>query len=104
MGDESERQIIITALEEDEIYPNADNDGNAIIDAADPKCSRCKIGDETPLHLLTGCKPLATLRLQIFGRAELVGPGEVPDFSDIPAYKLIAFFREAKFDTLTMLP
>ena len=35
---------------------------------------------------------------------DLVGPKEVPDFSDIPVYKLIAFFREAKFESLSMLP
>ena len=48
--------------------------------------------------------PLATLRLRIFGREDLVGPGEIPDFSDLPVYKLISFFREAGFETLSMLP
>ena len=98
--DESERQGYLEALG----WDNADDDGNAIIDAADPRCSRCNDGDETPLHLLSECRPLATLRHSIFGRADLVGPGEIPDFSDIPVYKLISFFREAKFETLTMLP
>ena len=81
-----------------------DDDGNAIIDAADPICDRCKEGEETPLHLLSDCDPLATLRMQIFGKHNLVEPGETPDFSEWPAYKLIAFFREAKFKALTMLP
>ena len=80
------------------------DDGNAIIDAADPKCGRCGIGDETPLHLLTDCQPLANLRMHIFGTHNLVNPGEIPDFSDLPVYKIIAFFREAKFETLQMLP
>merc|ERR1712242_399500 len=104
--DESERQRTIDALKiiEGHDYPNADGDGNAIIDAADPKCGRCHMGDETPLHLLAECENLGTLRLQIFGREDLVGPGEIPDFSDLPLHKLIAFFREAKFDTLLMLP
>ena len=47
---------------------------------------------------------MATLRLRIFGREDLVGPTEIPDFSDLPVYKLISFFREAKFECLTMLP
>ena len=76
-----------------------------VIDPADPTCERCKgKGDETPLHLLAECESLATLRLQIFGREDLVPPGAVPDFSDLPLYKIIAFFREAKFTTLSMLP
>ena len=98
--DESERQRYLEALD----WDNADDEGNAIIDAADPKCSRCLKGEETPLHLLSECDKLATLRHNIFGREDLVGPGEIPDFSDLPAYKLISFFREAKFETLTMLP
>ena len=31
-------------------------------------------------------------------------PGAVPDFSDLPLYQIIAFFREAKFSSLLMLP
>jgi len=98
--DESERQKILEALD----WDNADEDGNAIIDAADPKCHRCNDGEETPLHLLTECKELAKLRLNILGWPEPLGPGEIPDFSGIPVYKLISFFREAGFETLTMLP
>ena len=98
--DESERQRHLEALD----WDNADDDGNAVIDAPDPKCSRCHKGEETPLHLLSECDRLATLRLQIFGREDLVGPREIPDFSEFPPYKLIAFFREAKFETLPMLP
>ena len=98
--DESERQRIIAAND----YDNADDDGNAIIDAPDPLCSRCGKGDETPLHLLSDCTSLATLRRNIFGRDDLVGPREVPDFSDLPLYKVISFFKEAKFKSLTMRP
>ena len=98
--DESERQRCLEALG----WDNADDDGNAIIDAADPLCGRCHKGEETPLHLLTDCDQLGTLRLSIFGKENLVEPGAIPDFSDIPAFKLISFFREAKFDTLLMLP
>ena len=98
--DESDRQRTLEALN----WDNADNDGNAIIDAADPSCSRCNNGDETPLHLLSECEPLGDLRRKIFGREDLVGPGEVPDFSEFKAYQIISFFREANFDTLTMHP
>ena len=98
--DESERQKCLEALD----WDNADDDGNAIIDAADPICSRCNKGEETPLHLLTDCGPLSTLRLSIFGKTDLVEPGQIPDFSDLPAHQLIAFFKEAQFDTLKMLP
>ena len=98
--DESERQRTLEALQ----WDNADENGDAIIDAADPICSRCGVGEETPLHLLSECTKLAKLRHDIFGRHDLVGPREVPDFSDIPAYQLIAFFKEAKFETLSMQP
>ena len=53
---------------------------------------------------MSECIKLATLRHRIFGREDLVGPGEIPDFSDLPAYKLISFFREANFAPLSMLP
>ena len=98
--DESERQRCLEALN----WDNADDDGNAIIDAADPLCSRCNVGEETPLHLLTECDRLATLRVQIFGKEKLVEPGAIPDFSDIPIYLLVSFFREAKFEALSMQP
>ena len=38
------------------------------------------------------------------GREDLVGPQEVPDFSDLPLYKVISFFKDANFKTLTMRP
>ena len=98
--DETERQRIIEAND----FENADDDGNAIIDAPDPVCGRCNNGEETPLHLLSECDGLATTRLQIFGKERLVDPGEIPDFSDLPIYQIVAFFREAKFDTLLMHP
>ena len=87
--DESERQRCLEALD----WDNADDDGNAIIDAPDPICSRCNVGEETPYHLLAECGPLATLRLSIFGKEELVPPGSIPDFSELPAYQLISFFN-----------
>ena len=98
--DESERQRIIEANG----FDNADDDGNAIIDAPDPSCSRCKKGDETPLHLLSECDSLATLRKDIFGREDLVPKGEIPDFSDLPLYKIVSFFLEAGFPELSMRP
>ena len=99
--DESGRQRVLEALN----YENFDADGNAIIDAADPKCDRCHGGgDETPLHLLSECDALGDLRRRIFGREDLVGPGEIPDFSNLKVYQILSFFREAKFETLTMHP
>jgi len=98
--DESERQRIIAANG----YDNADDDGYAIIDAPDPSCRRCGKGEETPLHLLTDCDDLATTRLNIFGKENLVEPGAIPDFSDLPVYQIVSFFREAKFETLPFYP
>ena len=98
--DESERQRIIAANN----YDNADDAGNAIIDAPDSKCSRCNKGDETPLHILSECEALGALRLAVFGKEELVAPREIPDFSDLPVYQVVSFMREAKFETLTMRP
>ena len=98
--DESERQRIIAANN----YDNADDDGYAIIDAPDPSCTRCKMGEETPLHLLTDCNSLATLRQSIFGTPDLIERGAIPDFSHLPLHKVVSFFRDAKFKTLTMQP
>ena len=104
--DETERQRIISALKttEGHDYPNADDDGNAIIDAPDPTCGRCNSGLETPLHLLSECDALGTLRKDIFGREDLVAPGEIPDFSNLKIFQIVSFFREAKFETLSMHP
>ena len=96
--DESDRQRILEAL----FWDNADEDGNAVIDAADPSCRRCNKGEETPLHLLSECTALAELRVAIFGRDDLVGPREIPDFSEFKAYQIVSFFKEAKFETLTI--
>ena len=98
--DESERQRIIAANN----YDNADDDGYAIIDAPDPSCTRCGKGEETPLHILSECESLAGLRQRIFGKEELVPPGAIPDFSELPLHQIISFFRDAKFKTLTMRP
>ena len=35
---------------------------------------------------------------------QILLPREIPDFSNLKPYQLISFFREAKFDTLTMHP
>ena len=98
--DESERQRVIAANN----FDNADNDGNAIIDAPDPSCDRCKDGEETPLHILSECSALATLRKDIFGREDLVGPREIPDFSNLSVHKVVSFFRDAKYKSLSMRP
>ena len=98
--DESERQRIIAAND----YDNADDEGYAIIDAPDSVCSRCNKGEESPLHILSECEALADLRNSIFGKEELVAPGEIPDFSDLPLYQVVSFMREAKFETLEMRP
>ena len=55
--DDSERQRIIAVT-----GGNADSHGNAIIDAPDASCDLCHNGEETPLHLLSECDALATLR------------------------------------------
>ena len=104
--DGTERQRIIEALKfnNDDEFPNADDDGNAIIDAPDPSCSRCGKGEETPLHLLSDCEALGTTRMSIFGKENLVEPGAIPDFSDLPVFKIVSFFKEAKFETLPMHP
>ena len=98
--DEAERQRIIEANG----FDNADDDGNAIIDAPDPKCTRCNDGEETPLHILSECDSLATLRKDVFGREDLVPPGAIPDFSDLKVHQVISFFRDAKFESYTMRP
>ena len=98
--DESERQRIIAAND----YDNADDDGYAIIDAPDPTCSRCNKGEETPLHMLAECEALGDTRRSIFGKEELVAPGEIPDFSDLPLYQVISFLKEVNFESLTMRP
>ena len=58
----------------------------------------------TPLHLLSDCDAVGTIRFNIFGKTNLVEPGEVPDFSDLPVYQIVSFFREVKFETLPFHP
>ena len=58
----------------------------------------CKISYSCQKHYL------GDLRLAIFGKEELVAPGEIPDFSYLPVYQIVSFMREAKFETLTMRP
>ena len=53
---------------------------------------------------MSECDALGNLRKDIFGREDLVGPGEIPDFSNLELYQIISFFKEAKFETLTMHP
>ena len=96
--DETERQQIIQKL------GNADDNGNAIIDAPDPKCRKCGLGDETPLHLLTECNAVSTARGHIFGWDDLVGPREIPDFSNLEVHKVVSFFKDIGMDSLTMRP
>jgi len=100
--DESERQRII------QITGNTADNGEEIIDAPDPTCSLCHQGEETPQHFLSDCEALGTLRLSIFGKEELVAPGEIPDFSDLPVHKVVSFFREAgrreSISSLSMRP
>ena len=98
--DESERQRIIAAND----YDNTDDDGYAIIDAPDSVCSCCKKGEESPLHILSECDALADLRNSIFGKEEVLAPGEIPDFSNLPLHQVVSFMKEAKFETLEMRP
>ena len=97
--DDSERQRIIAVT-----GGNADSNGNAIIDAPDASCSLCQAGEETPLHLLSECDAVATLRKDTFGREDLVVRGSVPDFSDIPLHKLVSFFKDARLEQYRMRP
>ena len=47
---------------------------------------------------------MATLRKDTFGREDLIGKREVPDFTHLPLHKVISFFRDAKFKSLSMRP
>ena len=98
--DDSERQRIIAANDHD----NADDDGNAIIDAPDPKCRLCKVGEETPIHLLTDCNAVASIRHDIFGREDIIGPRDIHNFTHLPVHKIVSFFRELKLSGLNMRP
>ena len=54
--------------------------------------------------MLVECEALGDTRRSIFGKEELVAPGEIPDFSDLPLYQVISFLKEVNFESLTMRP
>ena len=99
--DESERIQIAKKI------GNEGPDGEEIIPPPDPSCSICKhrpldfegqIREETPLHLMSECHPLADLRRSIFGH-----PYPEPPYR-FKVFQLVAFLREAKIPTFPMRP
>jgi len=99
--DESERQRVIAAV------GNTGPDGEVIIPSPDPTCSICRhrepdypgqVREETPLHLMSECHPLADLRRSIFGE-----PYPKPPYR-FRVFQIVAFLREAKIPTFPMRP
>ena len=81
--------------------------GEEIIPPPDPTCSLCRhippdfegqVREETPLHLMSECHPLADIRRNIFGH-----PYPEPPYR-FRVFQIVAFLREAKIPTFPMRP
>merc|ERR1711993_187851 len=81
-----EREYLIKGLPVDER-----GEGAEIIPVSPNICRRCGIGAETPEHLMSVCRKLATLRLRTFGN-----PFPQQPFTNIKVFQIVAFLREVK--------
>ena len=70
-------------------------------EAMDPvtACSLCGEDEETSYHIMTECPVLATTRVSVFGKDEIL-----PPYDNIPVYKLISYLRDVKLKSLEMRP
>ena len=63
------------------------------------KCSLCDKDEESSYHIMTQCKKLATTRIAVFGREDIL-----PPYDNIPVYKIISYLRDVKLKSLEMRP
>ena len=63
------------------------------------KCSLCGQSEESSFHIMTECPRLATTRVAVFGKEEIL-----PPYDTIPVYKLISYLKDVKLKTLEMRP
>ena len=70
-------------------------------EAMDPivTCSLCGQDEETSYHIMTECSKLASIRLGVFGRVDIL-----PPYDNIPVYKLISYLKDVKLKSLEMRP
>ena len=62
-------------------------------------CSLCGGKEESSFHIMTECPKLATARLGVFGREDIL-----PPYDNIPVYKLVSYLRDIKLKSLEMRP
>ena len=62
-------------------------------------CSLCGQDEESSYHIMTECQRLATTRVGVFGREDIL-----PPYDNIPVYKLISYLRDVKLKSLEMRP
>ena len=62
-------------------------------------CSLCGGEEESSFHIMTECPRLATTRVNVFGKEEIL-----PPYTNIPLYKLISYLRDVKLKSLEMRP
>merc|ERR1712115_193698 len=70
-----------------------------VIEPSCPKCRICGTGKEEPKHLMTDCKELQHLRLNIFGNRQ-----PEPPYTNIKVYQLVAFLKVINLPSLEMKP
>ena len=62
-------------------------------------CSLCGREEESSYHIMTECPILYPIRINIFGRHDIL-----PPYDNIPVYKLISYLRDVKLKSLEMRP
>ena len=62
-------------------------------------CSLCGGKEESSFHIMTECPKLATTRLGVFGKEDIL-----PPYDNIPVYKLVSYLRDIKLKSLEMRP
>ena len=70
-----------------------------IIDSPIASCTLCGKDEESSFHIMTECEKLNRIRLNVFGREDIL-----PPYTDIKVYKLVSFLKDVKLKSLEMRP
>ena len=62
-------------------------------------CTLCGKDEESSFHIMTECEKLNRIRLNVFGREDIL-----PPYTNIKVYKLVSFLKDVKLKSLEMRP
>ena len=89
----SEKRAVEKALE------NMEEEFEGIIDSPIASCTLCGKDEESSFHIMTECEKLNRIRLNVFGREDIL-----PPYTNIKVYKLVSFLKDVKLKSLEMRP